>query len=405
MDDGVDAAADAIDAGVDDDAAAVRAVRGVALAERPGRFDIELRGALIADVRPAAESGDARWLALPAFVNFHAHADRAFAAPSQRPASFAEAVSAAKAARSTTTAGDIRRRARRLFARAVEHGTAAIRTHTDVDPVTGMRAIEGVLAAAADVGGALDVETVAFANAAADPAQPVVRALLAEAVGSGATVLGAVPALYANPAASAIALLDLAATLGVEVDFHLDEHLDPSLSLVERVIDAVRERRLDGRVTVSHGCALSTLEPGATSRILVKMAAARVVLSVQPALNLYLQDRGEATPRRRGLAPLVEAIRAGVAVRLGSDNVRDWFFPLGDADPLEECYLAMLGAHLERAEQLLSAACGGRAALAAGDRADLVLIPAQSFDDALARRPAGRVLVKAGRRVRAQAFD
>jgi len=401
MDDRADAAADAIDAGVGDDAAAVRTLRGVALADRAGRFDIELRDTLIADVRPAAESGDVRWLALPAFVNFHTHADRAFAAPSQRPASFGQAVSAAKAARSTTTAEDIRGRARRLFARAVEHGTGAIRTHTDVDPVTGLRAIEGVLAAAADVGEALDVETVAFADAAADPAQPGVRALLTEAVGVGATVLGAVPALYAEPVASAIALLELAATLNVDVDFHLDEHLDPSLSVVERVIDAARERRLDGRVTVSHACALATLEPDAASRILDKMAHARIVLSVQPALNLYLQDRGEATPRRRGLAPVLEAIRAGVAVRFGSDNVRDWFFPLGDADPLEECYLAMLGAHVERAEQLLSAACGGRAGVAAGDRADVVLIPASSFDDALARRPDGRVLVKAGRRVRA----
>ena len=85
MDDRADAAADAIDVGVGDDAAAVRTLRGVALADRAGRFDIELRDTLIADVRPAAESGDVRWLALPAFVNFHTHADRAFAAPSQRP--------------------------------------------------------------------------------------------------------------------------------------------------------------------------------------------------------------------------------------------------------------------------------------------------------------------------------
>ena len=122
MDERAEAAADAIDAipaGVAGDAAAVRALRGVALAGRAGRFDIELRDTLIDDVRPATGSGDARWLALPAFVNFHAHADRALAAPSQRPASFAEAVSAAKAARATTTADDVRGRARRLFARAV----------------------------------------------------------------------------------------------------------------------------------------------------------------------------------------------------------------------------------------------------------------------------------------------
>jgi cytosine/adenosine deaminase-related metal-dependent hydrolase len=90
-------------------------------------------------------------------------------------------------------------------------------------------------------------------------------------------------------------------------------------------------------------------------------------------------------------------LQAGVDVRFGTDNVRDSFLPFGDADPLDEGRLGVLGAHLEEPGSLLAAMCGGRRALAVGDAADVVLVPADSLDDALARRPPGRVLVRGGR--------
>ncbi len=397
--------ASATDTGIVADGDAVSAFRAVAFGERPGRFDVTLAGDRIVDIEPSAADASSEWLALPAFVNFHAHVDRAFTASGQRPDSLAAAVAAAKAARATASVEDIRGRARRLFERSVAHGTASIRTHTDVDPVAGMRSIEGVLAAAADVADAIDVEIVAFANAAADPAADGTRGLLASAVRLGAKVIGAVPAMYERPSASATALLDLALDLGVAVDFHLDEHLDPGSTVIEHVIDATVERGLAGRVVISHACVLSMLDDSAVARIFEKMARARMILSVQPALNLYLQDRGGRSPRRRGLPPVLEALRAGVEVRFGTDNVRDGFFPFGDADPLDECYVGILGSHLESTPQSLAAICGGRSALAAGDLADVVLIPALSFDDALARRPSGRLLVRRGRIVRARSLN
>ncbi|MEP7300253.1 MAG: amidohydrolase family protein [Caldimonas sp.] len=383
----------------------VGAFRAVAFGDRPGRFDVTLAGERIVDIQPSADGAAPGWLALPAFVNFHAHADRAFTASGQRPGSLAEAVAAAKAARATASVQDIRARARRLFERSVAHGTAAIRTHTDVDAVTGMRAIEGVVAAAADMADAIDVEIVAFANAAADPADVGTRGLLAAAVRLGATVIGAVPAMCERPAASAAALLGLALDLDVAVDLHLDEHLDPGSTVVEHVVDATVERGLEGRVVISHACVLSRLDDSTLARIFEKMARARMILSVQPALNLYLQDRGAGSPRRRGLLPVLEALRAGVEVRFGSDNVRDAFFPFGDADPLDECYVAALATHLESTPRLLAATCGGRSGLAVGDVADVVLIPALSFDDALARRPSGRLLVRGCRIVRARPLN
>ena len=76
----------------------------------------------------------------------------------------------------------------------------------------------------------------------------------------GARLVGAVPALYERPLASADSLLGLAADLGVGADLHLDEHLDVGATVLEGVIDAVIRRRLDGRVTFSHCCVLSVID-------------------------------------------------------------------------------------------------------------------------------------------------
>ena len=210
--------------------------------------------------------------------------------------------------------------------------------------------------------------------------------------------------MYDKPWESTEALLDLATELNSGVDLHLDEHLDGASALLDSLARAVVERGLQGRVTASHACAVSTLDIDQARRVLENVARAEMTLVVLPELNLYLQQRGEPIPRQRGLAPVLEALRAGVAVRLGTDNVRDWFFPFGDADLLESGYVAALAAHLDAPVDLMAALCDGRRSLTAGEPADLVLIRAGSLDDALARRPAERVLLRKGHRVGPRAY-
>jgi len=89
----------------------------------------------------------------------------------------------------------------------------------------------------------------------------------------------------------------------------------------------------------------------------------------------------------------------GVKVRFGTDNVRDWFFPFGDGDMLDTALFTAVTANVDKDAQLLAGLCDGRATLVPGDPADFVLVPASSIEDALARRPAGRIVFKAGRQV------
>src|SRR3954452_16019571 len=114
-------------------------IESVALPGRTGAFRVTLRDGSIWAIRPAEQTGEAAWLALPGFANLHAHADRAYTVQAFRPRSLADAVAAAAAARALFTAADVAVRATRLFERSVEHGVTRIRTHTDVDPVVEMR--------------------------------------------------------------------------------------------------------------------------------------------------------------------------------------------------------------------------------------------------------------------------
>jgi len=125
------------------------------------------------------------------------------------------------------------------------------------------------------------------------------QALFREAVARGASLIGAVPALYGNPADSLDALLDQAVALNVAVDVHLDEHLNAHCTLIERLVEGSIPRALHGKVSVSHACVLAAMHRDEARRLLDRMAEAAMTLIVLPELNLYLQSRGGA-PRERG---------------------------------------------------------------------------------------------------------
>ena len=66
---------------------------------------------------------------------------------------------------------------------------------------------------------------------------------------------------------------------------------------------------------------------------------------------------------------------------------------------LETALFAAVAAHLDDPADLLASICDGRRSISENEPADFVLVPASSFDDALARRPPGRIVFKHGRQV------
>ena len=376
----------------------IATVDAVVLPGRDGVFSLTLDNGVVAAIAPSP-SAQGQWLALPGLVNLHAHADRAFTVDKFRPRSFADSLAAAAKARAAFTADDVRRRATRLLEHSVGHGVTRIRTHTDVDPIVELRSMEGLAAARQSLAGKIDVDIIAFSTSRNDLADPEAAARLQDAIAMRPAYLGASLNSSGDPARALDVLLDLAEKHGLPVDLHLDEHLDPGTSLAGMVADATIARGLQGRVTFSHFCVLSVLEAKAAAALIEKVARAGVTVIALPETNMFLQDRGAGTPIRRGVTLVRELIAAGVPVRFGTDNVRDWFFPFGDGDMIASAAWAVIAGHLDDDAALLAGVCDGRSTIAPGMPADLVLIPAASLDDALARRPSGRAVFKHGRQV------
>jgi cytosine/creatinine deaminase len=367
----------------------------VALPGVGGAHEISFADGRISALRPVA--GTAVRIALPAFADLHLHADRAFVQAPRPPHSLADAIGLVREIKLASTEADVRGRAARLFDRAVAHGSLRVRTHVDVDELIGERGLHGVLAARAAFVDTLDIEIVAFATKYCDPTTADGEARLRAAVAAGADLLGGVPAFHDDTVRSLERLLDLAVELDRPVDVHIDESSTPDGFLLEALADATISRGLAGRVTASHACALAAVAHETARRTIEKVAAARITVIALPALNLYLQGRGQGTPRVRGLTLVQELIAAGVPVRFASDNVGDVFYPYGDADPLESAWLAAVAGQFDDEGALLAGVCDGRRELSPGDSADLVVVDASSFRDALARRPGGRTVIRAGR--------
>ena len=376
----------------------------VMLPGREGAYSITLRDGLIANIAPLRGGDAASWLALPAFANLHAHADRAFTVTSFRPRSFADALAASAAARAAFTSEDVQRRATRFLERSLSHGVTRVRTHTDVDPVVGMKSIEGVLAAKSVMVGRVDVDVIAFSTSRNDLTQPDAVSRLKDAIGRKPDFLGLSINSAADPKRALEVLLDLSEASGLPVDLHIDEHLLPDKMVAPMAVEMVTTRGLGRQVTFSHLCALTVLDPPSAGKLIDRISRAAITVIALPETNLFLQDRGDATPRRRGITLARELIAAGVKVRFGTDNVRDWFFPFGDGDMLDTGLFATVAAGIDSDADLMAGLCDGRAALSPDEPADLVLVPASSIEDALARRPAGRIVFKGGRQVAGPAF-
>jgi cytosine/creatinine deaminase len=359
-------------------------ISGVALAAGPSMpVVLEIQGGRITDICAQTDT-QVQWIALPPLANMHAHIDRAYTCTSGRPKSLADAISQAADYRRNVSQAQITERARRFVRNSLQYGVSIIRTHTDVDPLIGLRSMAALLAMKRECTDLCKIEIVAFANAANDLADPSACARLEEAMAMGADWAGAAPAFSKEPKKAIENACRIAACYGKGIDLHLDEHLNAQQTLFHSLIPMVLDHGLAAKVAISHGCSLILADADERIEIFGKMQQARATLISLPETNLYLQDRAAGvTPARRGITLVQEALDQGVPVRLGTDNVRDWFYPFGDGDMITTAYVAAIAAQLDNPAQLVGAMCNGHNILRVGDRADFVLLPATSFEQAI----------------------
>lgn len=274
-------------------------------------------------------------------------------------------------------------------------GTTCIRTHVDVDTQAGLRHLEGTLRTRDAMRPVQQIQTVAFPQSGV-LGRPGTAELLDAALVAGADVLGGLDpcAIDGDPVRSLDLLFGMAERRGKPLDIHLHEPGAMGAFTLGLLLDRTQALGLQGRVAVSHGFCLGDVAPAERDGLLARMARLGVVLVT-------------SAPASRSVPPLAACHAAGVTVAGGNDGIRDTWTPYGTPDMLERAMLIGLRHNLRRDDELALAfdcvtAAGARGCgfadhgLAPGNRADLVLVDAQTVAHAVVARPVRRLVVAGG---------
>lgn len=384
-------------------------LQGVAIAGRSGHFNIGIDGGRIASLTPSQAIGGG--FITPLFADVHVHLDKTFTIGriaergSAKVECLFDAIDLMNTDRQNWNADDIRARATRGLEAACAQGVGAMRTHVDWttrDVPTAWPVLNELRQEWKD---RVDLELAALIHG------DIVLdagAAIAESVAKDGGVLGAFFYRNADLEAKIEEMFRQAVRLDLKLDFHVDEGLEPEADGFSQIVAATKRHKMSGRVLCGHACSLSLRSPDELNRILIAATDAGTALVSLPTSNLYLQDRlGGKSPRLRGVAPLKEARRAGMDAMLGSDNVRDAFYPYGDYDPLSVLRLAAPVCHLEPNEWLdsvttLPARFIGSdrvQTLIEGERANFIWHDATDINDLISRPQARRVIWRDGTKI------
>lgn len=335
------------------------------------------------------------WIALPSFVEPHAHLDKAFLAEriDNPTGDLMGAIVAMESNRHLITHADTVERATRAARLMASNGVTAVRTHADVTAETGLLSVEALVEVREALRDEISIQIVALSGwPSVGPAGADQRALLREAIARGVDVVGGCPHLEPDAAAANEWFLTIAAEHGLPVDLHTDETLDPTRLSLDDLARRVISSGFANGVTASH-CVSLGMQPEHVQRSVAELVAeAGIAVIVLPQTNLFLQGRDHPTATPRGLTAVNALRAAGVVVAAGGDNLQDPFNPLGRADPLETAALLVLTAHLSPADALDAVAGQARRAIGAPAGGAEVLVRATTVRDALAWLPAERIV-------------
>ena len=290
--------------------------------------DIGIHGEIVVEIEDHLHQATRREVfadgrvVIPGFVDCHAHLDKCLL---NERTPYIDGTGPEKGAltlqqKTQFTVDDITRRAEIMIQRAIACGTLALRTNVDVDASVGLKGIHALLALREKYRALITIQVAAFAQEGVF-ADGQTERLLQEALEAGADLVGGHTIAKGEGEKHIDFILNLAKKHHVEADFHLDESGQRQHYLLPYLISKMKELGLRGQVNGIHNCTLAALEPQELEDALSLMAAEQLSVTVAPTAI-----------STRQLAPVKKLLNAGIRVGLGSDNIRDFFNPLGSGD-------------------------------------------------------------------------
>ncbi|MEO1238338.1 MAG: cytosine deaminase [Pseudomonadota bacterium] len=372
--------------------------------------DIAISNGRIASQTLGRQIDMERAMVLPCFVDMHTHLDKGHIWPraANPDGTFMGALTTVQADReSNWTADDVMARMRFGLKSAWAHGTKAIRTHLDSIPPQHVISFPVFRDLRDEWDGRITLQAACLVSCEkigdADGFPDVVKTV-AESGG----VLGMVTYPVPDLEERLDRFLGFASDHGLDIDFHVDETMDPASETLRVIAQKVLETGFVGSVTVGHCCSLSTQDEARAMDTLDLVARAGLHVVSLPMCNLYLQDRGAGTPRRRGITLVHEMHDRDIPVAFASDNTRDPFYAYGDLDMVEVMRQATRIGHLDHSRddwalsfnEVPATAMGiDVPSLAPGAPADLILFEARTWTEFYARPQMNRLVLRDGKAI------
>ena len=386
-------------------------------AAEPEVLDIRIGGdGRIAEIARALPTEDGEildvdgQLVLPGLIDMHQHLDksRTRALLDNPSGTLAGASAAYRELAPSITKEQMIARARQTVEACSAYGTVAIRSHTNIDPQSGVRGVEAMVALREGCANFMRIQVVGHVTSGATSMLPESEAWLREAIDLGIDAIGGVPAFSSEPVALLKLLFDCAQRSGLPLDMHIDEHLDASKVLFGELARMTRAYGMAGRVVAGHSSALSAMPTDEAKRTIDELREAGIGVVTLPAANLFLQGRDAERLPPRGLTRVRELLAAGVPVAAASDNIQDPFVPTGTGDLLEVARWTLLAGQfglsdLRRMFEMVSSVpaqmigLGDDWGIRKGARADLLIARAQTIDDLVASGALERTVMVEGR--------
>ena len=274
---------------------------------------------------------------IPGFIDCHMHLDKSYLIE-KADAAYVDGTGAEKGAltrkyKKEFTVEDIYNRAEKVILHALKSGTLALRTNVDVDAIVGLKGIEALIALREKYKNRVTIQIAAFAQEGIF-ADGETDKLLIEALKMGADLIGGHTITCGEGKKHIDFILNTVNEYDVPADFHLDESGSRADFLLPYVVEKADSMGLGARINAIHMCTLAALSPEERRDAIRQLEKSGIKATIAPTAI-----------STRALAPVKELLESGIVAGLGSDNVRDFFNPLGSGDIKQA---AMLLSYLQR---------------------------------------------------------
>ncbi|QYJ16451.1 Cytosine deaminase [Rubrobacter xylanophilus DSM 9941] len=347
----------------------------------------------------------------PPYIESHVHLDTTLTAGEPRwneSGTLFEGIRIWSERKGSVTREDVMERATQLLRWQAAQGVLHVRTHADVtDPeLVGLQALLEVREKVRDW---IDVQIVAFPQEGMI-SYPRGTELVEEALRLGADVVGGIPHYEHTREMGVESVKEtfrLAEKYDRPVDIHCDETDDPHSRFLEVMAAEAIRTGMGERVTASHTTAFGSYDNAYAFKLMGFLAKADINFVANPLVNITLQGRYDAYPKRRGITRVKELWQNGLNVSLGYDDVMDPWYPLGTGGMLQPAHMTVHACHMTGRREVV--ACYEMVTtnaartlglegygVAEGGGADFVLVDAPNEWDAIRRLASVVLVVKGG---------